>query len=730
MEEAGARPDGRALALYAPAALGLPGLLGEELTALGAAGVRVELSGVAFRGDLELALRACLWSRLASRVLLELARFPAPDGDALYAGVARVDWAAHLPRGATLAVQATGTNPGLRHTGFTAQKVKDAIVDRLREETGARPSVDLANPDLRVSLHLSGRWATLGIDLSGEALHRRGFRVAGSEAPLKENVAAAVLLLADWPAVAREGGAFVDPMCGGGTLPIEAALLAGDVAPGLGRKRFGFEGWGGHDPALWARVRAEAEARAEAGRPRIPPICGFDADRAAVAAAEESIARAGLTGKVHVERRELARAAPPAGGAAPGLLAVNPPYGARLGERGQLRLLYASLGHLCKERFPGWRAGVLTADEELAACLGVPVKRRHPLKNGGLDCELHLLDLGAAPPARPEPTSPPTLAPEAVAHVLTGGAEAFSRRLAKRARHLGRWASRQGISCFRVYDADLPDYSVAVDRYEGFVHVQEYAPPKTVDPARAAARLADVLALVPEVLGVPPERVFLKVRRRQRGPAQYQKLAEGGAFHEVGEGGHRFLVNFTDYLDTGLFLDHRLVRARVGALAGGRRFLNLFGYTGTATVYAGRSGARSTTTVDLSQTYLGWAGRNLALNGLTGPRHRFERADCQAFLASSREEWDLVYVDPPTFSNSKAATEDFDVQRDHVALIEAVARRLSGSGVILFSCNYRRFQLDAAALGRFEITDLTSETLPEDFARNARIHQVYELRTP
>ncbi|MDY0005034.1 MAG: bifunctional 23S rRNA (guanine(2069)-N(7))-methyltransferase RlmK/23S rRNA (guanine(2445)-N(2))-methyltransferase RlmL, partial [Polyangia bacterium] len=773
-----------ALSLYAPAALGLSGLLGEGLRGLGASGVRVELSGVAFQGDLGLAYRACLWSRLASRVLLQLARFPAPDGDALYAGVARIDWASHLVQGGTLAVAATGTNQGLRHTGFAAMRVKDAIVDQLREASGSRPSVDLGNPDLRVSLHIAGSWATLGVDLSGEALHRRGFRVPGAEAPLKENVAAAMLVLLGWPAIARAGGPFVDPMCGGGTLPIEAALMAGDVASGLGRQRFGFERWGGHDSALWASIRAEAVARAEAGREQLPAIVGYDADRASVAAAGESIARAGLTGRVHVERRELGRASPPSGGVEPGLVAVNPPYGERLGERGRLRLLYSSLGGLLKERFLGYRVGVLTLDQELAACVGLPVKRSHPLKNGGLDCELHVMELGSAKKQKgalvPEGASAivaatttaraakaaaaaatttaraakaaaaaalasaspgsaedeaPLLAepgepaiPLAIPHRLTEGAEAFSGRLAKRARHLGRWAARQGIGCYRVYDADLPEYSVAVDRYEGFVHLQEYAPPKTVDPARAAARLADVLCLVPEVLGVPPERVFLKVRRRQRGPAQYQKLGESGSFVEVGEGGHRFWVNFTDYLDTGLFLDHRLVRARVGELAGGRRFLNLFGYTGTATVYAGRAGAQSTTTVDLSQTYLGWAGRNLALNGLTGRRHRLERADCLAFLAEAREEWDLVFLDPPTFSNSKALDRDLDVQKDHVALIEAVARRLAKGGVILFSCNYRRFKLDREALSRFEIVDLTTQTLPEDFKRSARIHQVYELR--
>ncbi len=710
------------LTCYASAALGLSGLVADELRDLGASGVRVQAAGVAFRGSLRTAYRACLESRCASRILLQLARFPAPDANALYAGVRRLEWGAHLGADQTLAVHATGRNAALRHTGFAAQRVKDGVVDWFRDTEGRRPSVDLRQPDIRLHLHLDGRWATLSLDLSGEPLHRRGYRVGGAAAPLKETVAAGLLALLDWPKLAVKGWAFLDPMCGGGTLPIEAALMAAHRAPGLDRPRFGFEGWAGHEPALWAELRREAEARAEKGFESLPPIVGYEAERDTVRAALQAVERAGLRGRVHIERRELQGAEPP-GGVGQGLIAVNPPYGERLGERGQLRLLYASLGARLRGRFPGWRAGVLTGDEELGACLGAEPAKRFPMRNGGLRCELLRFEPAPVGSEAPAASAPAVGAP----HERTEGAEAFTSRLRKRAKHLGKWARRQGITCYRVYDADLPEYAVAVDRYEDHVHVQEYAPPKTVDPAAAAARLQDVLDVVPEVLGVDPAQVHLKVRRKQTGRGQYVKLGEGGTFHEVHEGGHRFLVNLTDYLDTGLFLDHRLVRARIGELAQGTRFLNLFAYTASATVYAGKAGARSTTSVDLSQTYLGWARRNLSLNGLSERRHRLVRADGLEFLLDAQETWDLIFVDPPTFSNSKALDHDFEVQRDHLQLLQAAGRRLSPRGRIVFSCNFRRFQLDREGLGEWSITDRSRAYLPEDFQRTPRIHQVFEL---
>ncbi len=285
---------------------------------------------------------------------------------------------------------------------------------------------------------------------------------------------------------------------------------------------------------------------------------------------------------------------------------------------------------------------------------------------------------------------------------LTPGAEMFANRLRKNLKQLGKWAERENICCYRLYDADMPEYALAIDLYQGaarWAHVQEYAAPKSIDPDKASERLKEALSAIPGVLDIPAEQIFLKVRQRQKGSAQYERLAERGEFHEVQEDGLKLLVNFTDYLDTGLFLDHRLTRRMLRELAKDKRFLNLFGYTGTATVHAA-VGARATTTVDMSRTYLDWARRNLALNGFEGQQHELIQADVLVWLEEEAERrYDLIFLDPPTFSTSKRMQDTLDVQRDHVALIRAAARLLSPDGTLIFSTNFRRFRLDRDGTG-------------------------------
>lgn len=702
---------------FATTPRGMEPLLAAELRAMGLEEVETARSGVDFAGDLAAGYRACLWSRTAGRVLLELARFPAADQQALYRGVAQIDWSAHLAPEGSLAVDCTAGASPIGHTHFAALRVKDAIVDQFRETQGVRPSVDLEAPDLRLHLHLDGEEGILSLDLSGESLHRRGYRQEGMAAPLKENLAAAILLRADWPAIARAGGGLLDPLCGSGTLLIEGALIAADSPPGWGRARWGFSHWKGHQPAVWEALLAEAAQRRAAGWERIPLIRGCDADPHAVRAARTNAARAGLEGLVQVEQGAFAQVGPE--GKA-GLVVANPPYGERLGEERELSRLYLQLGQILKERFGGWQAALFAGNAELR----VPLRprRSYTLYNGALRCRLLLFSLDASPRKTPEPPPPPS----------SPGAQMLGNRLKRNLRLTGRWAQRQGISCYRLYDADLPEYALAVDLYQGaltWAHVQEYQAPTEVDPAKAAGRREEALALLPHALGIPPEQIHFKMRRRQRGKSQYEKQAAEGEFHEVREGACRFLVNFTDYLDTGLFLDHRLTRALIGELARGRRFLNLFGYTGTATVHAALGGAAATTTVDLSHTYLAWARRNLALNACERG-HELVQADCLEWLGQARREgrrYGLIFLDPPTFSNSKRMEETLDIQRDHGELIQGAARLLEPDGVLLFSTNNRRFKLDEGALAGLAAEDLTRKTLPEDFARNPRIHQCWRI---
>jgi 23S rRNA (guanine2445-N2)-methyltransferase / 23S rRNA (guanine2069-N7)-methyltransferase len=719
---------------FATVPKGMETLLADELVALGASQVKTVTAGASFNGPLSLAYRVCLWSRTASRVLLPLAVFPAPTPEALYQGILSIDWGSHLAPDGTLAVNFSSTRSTITHTQFGAQKVKDAVVDQFRDRTGRRPSVDLAQPDLRINVHLDREEAVVRLDLAGESLHRRGYRGESVAAPLKENLAAAILLRGGWPAVASAGGSLLDPMCGSATLPLEAALMAGDIAPGLLRTSFGFLRWPHHDARAWETLLAEARDRREAGLRRMPAIVGYDADPAAVRAAHANVRKAGLTAFIHIEKRHLSLAEPPRSkSGAPGLLVANPPYGERLGSEEELRPLYEELGRVLKERFTGWKAAVFSGNPGLVMRLGIRARRRYTLYNGAIECRLFTFLV--EPDRFMHPSRGETQATAAAqARELGPGALMLANRLRKDLKSIGGWARREKIDCYRLYDADLPEYAAAVDLYreeepEGlFAIVQEYEAPATIDPDKARLRLAEILETVTAVLDLPPDRVILKVRRRQRGRAQYEKMADEGRFHAVREGESTFLVNITDYLDTGLFLDHRLTRALIRSLAADRRFLNLFCYTGTATVAAASGGAAATVSVDLSNTYLEWARRNLAHNGFAGREHEFVRSDCLEWLRHERRKYGLIFLDPPTFSSSKRMENTLDVQRDHPALIKAAARLLEPEGLLLFSTNSRKFKLDHEALSEFSLEEITKKTIPRDFERNPRIHACWLIR--
>ncbi len=708
-------------AFFASCPKGLEYLLKDELAALGAQDVRETVAGVHFAGTLETACRACLWSCLASRVLLPLGEFDAATDEALYAGVQAIDWSTHLAARATLAVDAHTTLSKLAHSQYLAQRVKDAVVDQFRQRDGERPSVDTDEPDVRINVRLRRDRATLSLDLSGSPLHRRGWREQQGAAPLKENLAAAMLLRAGWPQIYAEGGALLDPMCGSGTLLVEGAWMAADVAPGLHREYFGFLGWAQHDIALWKRLHEEATQRAEAGlRALRPCFFGSDADPRMVQTAKRNAQEAGIAGFLTLDRHDVRQVAPPPG-VSRGLLITNPPYGERLGEREQMPPLYRALGDMLRARFTGWRAAVLAGDVELGRAMPLRAEKKYTLYNGALETVLLIFELHAreAMPQQPKPLSP--------------GAQMLKNRLEKNLRHLRKRLQREGIHCWRAYDQDLPEYAAAIDVYanaadDTWLHIQEYRAPVEIPVETARTRMREITRVAGEVFGLPRERIALKTRERGKGGSKYGQFDQRGEFIEVEEGGLTFLVNLTDYLDTGLFIDHRLVRARLRELAKGRRFLNLFAYTATASVYAAAGGARDTTSVDLSATYLDWASRNLALNGFTGSAHKLIQADALEFLRGERDRYGVIYVDPPTFSNSKRA-EDFDVQRDHVALLMACGDRLANDGVIVFSNNFRRFALDRAALEeRFTIEDWSAPSIPFDFARRADIHGCWLLR--
>jgi len=587
--------------------------------------------------------------------------------------------------------------------------------------TGSRPNVERHQPRAQINLHVHGTEATVSLDLSGESLHKRGYRLDGSSASIKENTAAALLYRSGWKEIALEGGAFVDPMCGSATLPIEAALIAGDMAPGLFRSYFGFYGWMKHDPDLWEDLWDEAEERKGNGMKNIPPITGYDQDGKVIPRALENIERAGLNGYVHVEKRELNALRLNESWKGSGLIAVNPPYGERLGEVENLRSLYRSMGDIFSDRFPGWKMTMITSNEELSKSTGLRADKVNSIYNGPIKCLLSRFSLderrGGGLKKADKKQAP-------LEERISPALNSFVNRVKKRKKHLAKWAKRENVSCYRIYDADLPDYNVAIDLYEDkWALVQEYAPPSEIEQEKADGRIKEIMSVLPEVLELERSDIYLKTRRKQKGKSQYSRVAATGKRDVVQEWGSRFWVNFTDYLDTGIFLDHRIVRSMIKEMSEGKKFLNLFCYTGTATVHAAAGGAKSTVSVDASKTYIDWARDNMSLNGFGDRKHRYVKEDCFNFLKSCKDRFDLIFLDPPTFSNSKSIRSTFDIQRDHVSLIKLAASRLEKGGILIFSNNFRKFKLDEKALDKLNMEEISDKTISEDFQRNSRIHR-------
>ena len=695
-------------------AKGTEALLADEIRHLGGNVHKEGHLGVHFSGDSEVAYRVCLWSRLASRLLLPLQECQVDNVDQMYEAARSVDWSELFPVEATFRIDFHGRSNFINNTQFGAQKIKDAVVDTFRDKTGSRPSVDKAG-DIRIEAQLRKGLLHLYLNISGDSLHRRGYRLQPGKAPLKENQAAALLIRAGWPALAAEGKALVDPMCGSGTLLIEAGLMAADVAPGLNRQGWGFDRWLGHDRKLWMSLVDEARQRRTAGINGLQSrIYGFDIDEEQLNAARKNLERSGLAGKIHLERRSvedlrIQKETAEQGG----MLICNPPYGERLSELPQLAPLYQQL-HDAAMSLPDWRLVVYTGNTDLARAIRRPLEKQYRFLNAQIETKLLIFGAADERSTQPQPSA------------IRGPVEAFANRIKKNMKTLAKWAKREDIHCYRVYDADIPEYAVAVDRYEDWLHVQEYVPPKSIDPQVAERRLLDILAVLPEVTGVPAEQIVLKRRERQTGKKQYEKQNDDKRTMEVREGQVKLLVNLRDYLDTGLFLDHRPTRLYIAKQAQGKRFLNLFCYTATGSVHAAAAGA-TCTSVDMSRTYLNWGRDNFRLNSINPDNHAFVQADCLQWLKDDRGEYDLIFMDPPTFSNSKRMEGVLDIQRDHVDLIRMAMDRLASGGTLIFSNNLRKFALDRDALAEFDIKDVSGKSIPKDFDRRQNIHVCFEI---
>ena len=800
------------LEFFASCLAGLEQPLAAELKSFGIERVRPLGGGAAFFCDVEHVMRACLWSRLASRIMLVVGRVNAGDADLLYAGAYNLAWEDVLAPDATMAVRAHGANDELRNSRFTALKVKDAIVDRMRSKRDERPVIDTASPRASVDVRVHDRRATISLDLSGEALNHRSYLAPADkeDAALSCSLAAGALAVGGWAKLAEAGAAFVDPVCRDGIMLVEAASMACDQAPGLNRAKWGFMGWSLFEEAVWNELVDEAYERFEAGLARVAGAEALEASRDArpdlsrvrfagasssspfISKARDHVRRAGLRPAVSVELGDAssvgeltARVLKVAHRSSLAVVASNLDSKSRSDSAAHVQAdeaAFVAASAVAAENAPaagapatdvptaGGPAEVAVAAEsaphtgvlEDDACAAPETLSPRFIALGAVDVESRF---GTAPvisakigrgriettvqvfegtPAGAVLIEIPDMAggaPHKV-EVFEQASEQFASRLRKVFKERRKWAAREGVTCYRVYDSDLPDYAVAIDVYTGagdargntYLHIAEYAPPASVDPAKARHRFNDALSIAPIVCGIRPDHVFSKTRIREKGGSQYRNAGHRAYVTTVEECGHQFEVDLAGRLDTGLFLDHRETRKLIGREAEGTRFLNLFAYTGTASVYAAAGGARTTTTVDLSQTYLDWAQRNMAANGFTGPEHSFERADVMRWITEARRSgrrFDLIFVDPPTFSNSKSmGRRTWDVQRDHVELLIGVTHLLSEEGKAVFSCNLRSFKPYIEDLEKYgvEIEDISPETIPVDFARTPRIHKCYLVR--
>lgn len=685
---------------------GLDELLKQEVLSLCPdLSVRIKPGQVITDASLADAYRLCLWSRLANRVIWVLAEGPADNAQELYDTAREVDWTEQFDSHHGFLVQFSGTNRALSNSQFSAQRVKDAIVDSFVEAGKSRPNVDKIAPDFTVQARLWRDRVVIGVDMAGGSLHQRGYRTETGEAPLKEHVASALLVRSGWTKEPK--APLLDPMCGSGTIAIEAAQIAMNIAPGLTRKRWGFSHWSKHDSRLWESLLAHAQ---ESITPCTTKIMANDNQPAMIKIAKRNADQAGVYQSIEFSQQDALSFAPTLD--ATGFIVSNPPYGERLSDLATLVPFFNQWGLQLKKGFPEWRISLLSSQRDLLRQLKLRAKNEYAIMNGKLECKLANFVMD-----------------EANQQVIadTNNNE-FANRLKKNLKQLQRFLKQTDTNAYRIYDADLPDYNVAIDVYGDWLVVQEYAPPKNIPAEKARRRLNDIVIQLPSVTGFGADKIAVKVRSQQKGSAQYQRQATEKTFITVHENGAKFYVNPTDYLDCGLFLDHRITRDLVAQRAKGKDVLNLFSYTGSVSVHCALRGARTVTTVDMSNTYLDWAKRNFSLNGLKGG-YQFTQANCVTWFEEHHQHFDLMFIDPPSFSNSKRMEGTWDVQRDHVKLLTQAYQYLNEGGEIIFSNNLRSFRLDEQALKAvgFGIDNISKKTLPEDFKRNPKIHQCWIL---
>lgn len=722
-------------------------LLRKEVEEAGGQNIKTRVRSVVFDGDAEVGYRICLRSRIGNALIRILAEGHAETKAAIASLAETVPWESVFSQEQSFCVlckTAVNNKTEVIHSHYGAQLLKDAVCDRFRRVKGGRPAVDTQNPDVRLHLRIVHAHVIIGVGWSGENLSRRGYRTAEVKAPLKENTAAAVAARCRkyW----QTADFIVDPMCGSGTLLIETALAAFNAAAGLLRSRrargFGFQALPDFDGPLWARLCAEEEenfraAAAAASRVR---FFGFDIDAHAAEAARKNAEASGFGGLISIRQadfRTLSSADFPADWRPEKtFLIVNPPYGERLGEKDSVAALYRDFGETLRRVFPGAAAGVLCGSAELSAAVGLKAEKTFSLRNGALETTAAIFPVFSAE----KRTACESAASNRIRSVQSGetlsdGAKMFVNRLKKNEKEWKKSPFSKRTGAFRLYDADMPEYNAAIDVYipaEGAdlsprIDLSEYAPPSSISEENRRRRLNEMIDALIFFFQVDHRHIYVKTRFKQKNGAAYGVRSRDAEIFTVNEEGLLFEVNLSDYLDTGLYSDHRPLRRIIRSEAAGKSFLNLFSYTATASVCAAAGGAGKIASVDTSSAYLKTGQRNFERNGFSSSAAAWIKSDVMTFLRKNRGKFDLVYADPPTFSNSKSLKEDFNLQRDHGELIRLCMERLTPGGVLYFSNHFRKFVLDDSVLRIFSPEEITESTVDPDFRRNPKIHRCWRF---
>lgn len=657
---------------------GLEPVLLDELVALGAEDCELGHRLVSCRGDRELLYAINFWSRVAIRVLRPIAAFAASDEKAFYRGIQdHTQWERWLDRNGAFAIDAHVHSSFSSHSLYIAQLAKDAIADQFLQTGTRRPSVDLEAPDLRIALSLYENRVQVFLDSSGESLHKRGYRTQSGEAPLKENLAAGILRLAKWDPKTP----LADAMCGSGTFLIEGAMIARNIAPGLYRPHFGFKNWPDYDPGLFAKVKKGAE---EARTQQPLQIWGIEKDAKTAFIARENIERAGLSDCIRVDCHDFFTYAPPAPA---GTLVLNPPYDHRLAVE-DIAGFYQSMGDRLKQAYGGWRAWILAGELEAARHFGLRSSSRHTLYNGAIECRLLEFEVRAAstdrelPPWRQKPTDPK----------LLERAEAFANRVSKNHKHLVKWAKREGIRLWRVYDWDIPDLAFTVDWVGDRLRVVEIPRNSTLSSVEQAVYLRYLGEQVATKLGIAPDLVDLLRKQATEAPS-LDRLTE------LEENGTTYLVDSPSPHSLGMELALRGFRQSVCEASKDRELLVLSAGNGAlsaaACAYAKRIWSAE------PDAFLGdWMQAQIELNG-GAAKHQVLPLTNDEALSDIRRKFDCIAAPLP----EKSLQEN---------QIRRMLKLLEPQGALFLVSNETELRFSDP---KFTTREITRAITPLDFAK-------------